>query len=63
LPPHQEEDIVSLVLRVAVLLCVLSAPGVANAAEPVRSSFTVEVSNIVTGALAVDCRLARIEAT
>jgi hypothetical protein len=28
---------------------VLSAPGVASAAEPVRFSFTVEVSNIVTG--------------
>jgi hypothetical protein len=49
LPPHQEEDIVSLVLRVAILLCVLSAPGVASAAEPARTSFTVEFSNIVTG--------------
>ena len=38
-----------LVLRVAILLCVLSAPGVASAAEPARSSFTVVLSNTLTG--------------
>lgn len=37
-----------LVLRIAVLLCALAAPAAADAAEPTRTSFDVQFTNIVT---------------